>query len=76
MTVDMKTLSRLPWQHSGPGTDKRRSRALSVFIPPQSLGLVCQLNTCQFCLDHALKAGSILFFHSNLISTMVHESSE
>ena len=59
MTVDMKTLSRLPWQHSELGQTRG---AQSVFIPPQSLGLVCQLNTCQFCLDHALKAILRLYF--------------
>ena len=62
VTGDMKTLSRLRGQTRGPS---------SVFIPPQSLGLVCQLNTCQFSLDYALKANFrlylVLSFKFNLI---------
>ena len=53
MTVDMKTLSRLLLEQT--------RGAPSVFIPPQSLGLVCQLNTCQFCLDQALMANLRLY---------------
>ena len=59
MTVDMKTLSRLLLEQT--------RGAPSVFIPPQSLGLVCQLNTCQFCLDQALMANLRLYLSGSFI---------